>query len=164
MKRLFLTALMTALLVAPATVNASTDKSNIDIYKEYAKAVAESYDIAPEIIWSIIEQESSWNPNAYAREGSKGLMQIFEKYHREEMELFDIDNLYEPLGNIDIGVYYLNELIQENVDEYGEVEMSYILDLYNGNSKAKYNRDHGILSKYAKEVLERAYEYECDDK
>ncbi len=86
-------------------------------------------------------------------------MQIYEKYHKEEMKLFDIDNLYEPFGNIDIGVYYLNKLIEDNADKYGEVEISYILDLYNGNSKADYNLEHCIISDYAKEVLERAVAY-----
>lgn len=161
MKRLFTGVLILALLSSPITANANTNKTNIDIYKEYAAAVAESYNISPALIQSIIMQESSFNPNA--RNGNcKGLMQIHETYHKDEMKLFDVVSLYEPFGNIDIGVYYINQLIEQNADEYGEVEISYILDIYSGNSKAEYNRDNGILSKYASEVLERAAEYESE--
>lgn len=62
----------------------------------------------------IIQIESSWNPEAYNEESSaKGLMQItpiclleFEIYH-PDVEI----NLWNPIDNVNVGSWYLNERI-----------------------------------------------------
>lgn len=122
-------------------------------YLPYINEVSYEYGICPELILAIIETESSGNPNA--RNGEcKGLMQVSERWHKDRMEKLGVTSLYDPYGNILVGTDYLMELAEECID------IAYTLDVYNGNSKAKYNYENGIMSDYATKVLERSAELE----
>lgn len=113
----------------------------------------EEYNICPELIMAMIEAESSGDPNA--KNGTcKGLMQVSVTWHKERMAEFEVTDIYDIDGNIHVGTDYLAELIEEND------EISFALDRYNGNSKATYNYEHGIISPYAKKILERSAELE----
>jgi hypothetical protein len=68
------------------------------------------------------------------------------------MEKLGVSNLYDECGNILVATDYLAELFEKYED------VAYVLDKYNGNSKAKYNYDNGILSAYSKKILERSEE------
>ena len=119
----------------------------------YCEEIGEMYGICPELLMAIIEAESSGNQ--YAENGScKGLMQVSVKWHADRMEKLGVVDIYDEYSNILVATDYLAELR----DDYEEV--SYVLDIYNGNSKAYYNYENGILSKYAGSVLERSAELE----
>lgn len=119
----------------------------------YCEEIGEMYGICPELLMAIIEAESSGNQ--YAENGScKGLMQVSVKWHADRMEKLGVVDIYDEYSNILVATDYLSELR----DDYEEV--SYVLDIYNGNSKAYYNYENGILSKYAGSVLERSAELE----
>lgn len=121
--------------------------------KGYCEEIGEMYGICPELLMAIIEAESSGNQ--YAENGScKGLMQVSVKWHADRMEKLGVVDIYDEYSNILVATDYLAELR----DDYEEV--SYVLDIYNGNSKAYYNYENGILSKYAGSVLERSAELE----
>ena len=70
------------------------------------------------------------------------------------MERLGVTDLYNPFWNIMVATDYLMELAEKYED------LGYVLDLYNGNSKAKYNAENGILSEYAASILERSAELE----
>lgn len=119
----------------------------------YCKEIGELYGICPELLMSIIEHESSGNQ--YAENGScKGLMQVSVRWHSDRMEKLGVTDIYDEYGNILVATDYIAELRED----YEEV--SYVLDVYNGNSKATYNYENGILSVYAGSVLERSAELE----
>jgi soluble lytic murein transglycosylase-like protein len=102
---------------------------------------------------SIAEHESGGNQ--YAENGScKGLMQVSVRWHADRMEKLGVADIYDEYGNILVATDYISELRED----YEEV--SYVLDVYNGNSKATYNYENGILSVYAENVLERSAELE----
>ncbi|MBA3987961.1 MAG: DUF3393 domain-containing protein [Idiomarina sp.] len=76
------------------------------------------YQIAPDLIYAVIEVESSFNPYAVSRANALGLMQIvpntagrdvFERIKRIEGEP-SRDQLFVPDFNIDIGSAYLHLL------------------------------------------------------
>ena len=113
---------------------------------EACEKYGEEYSICPELLEAIIEAESGGNQ--YAKCGScKGLMQISSKWHADRMERLGVTDIYDVDGNIHLGADYLAELFEE----YGEA--SYVLDIYNGNSKAEDYYEQGILSDYANKVL-----------
>ena len=119
----------------------------------YCEEIGELYGVCPELLMSIIEHESSGNQ--YAENGScKGLMQVSVRWHSDRMEKLGVTDIYDEYGNILVATDYIAELRED----YEEV--SYVLDVYNGNSKATYNYENGILSVYAKCVLERSAELE----
>lgn len=112
------------------------------------------YGFCPELLMAMVEKESSGKPTA--RNGDCiGLMQVSERWHRDRMDRLGVEDLWDEDDNIHVAVDYLAELR----DEYGE-EMAYLLDIYNGNSKAKSNYDNGILSGYSRRILARAEELE----
>ncbi len=90
-------------------------------YKEAIVSCAKIYDLDPELIASIINVESSFNPNSVSNRGAIGLMQILpstaewvcNKIGRE----FDEKDLYDPSVNIQIGGYYISYLLNYFSDE-----------------------------------------------
>ena len=101
-------------------------------YSEYVEIYAEEYDIDPLLIYSIIKAESGFNPKARSRSGAYGLMQVMEDTavevaEKQSIRLDDIELLYEPAININIGVAYFKEL----KEKYNGNELLAII-AYNG--------------------------------
>lgn len=154
MKRLIVTLLVTAALLTPMTAVAQDKDTYISqIAQEACMEYGEEYGICPELLMAMVETESGGNPKA-ENGGCIGLMQISERWHRDRMERLGVTDIYDERGNILIGTDYLMEL----AGRYGDV--SYALDIYNGNSKAEYNFENGIISPYAEKILERSAELE----
>lgn len=119
----------------------------------YCEQIGSQYNICPELLMAVIETESSGQ--AYATNGNCiGLMQVSSRYHGGRMQKLGVSNLYEEYDNILTAADYLAELFQKYK------EPSLVLDMYNGNSKAMYNYENGILSTYADKILTRASELE----
>lgn len=133
------------LLCSPCTLTENIQNMCIE--------AGEEKGILPELLMSIIETESAGDPEA-ENNGCKGLMQVYESVHKDRMKKLGVKDLYEPEENIKVGTDILLELFEQYEDT------GLVLDLYNGNSKAFYNFDNGILSGYSKRVLERAEELE----
>ncbi len=118
---------------------------------------AEEYGISRYVLYALIEVESSGRQYVTSPSGTcKGLCQVNDKIHAERMERLGVTDIYDIDGNIHVATDYLMELAEES--GYGDI--SYVLDRYNGNSKAAYYLENGILSKYAKKILDRAFELE----
>lgn len=122
-------------------------------YKEYCKIIGKQYNVCPELLMAIIETESSGKANANNC-GCIGLMQISEKWHKDRMKRLGVTDLTDPYGNILVGTDYLMELAEKYED------LGYVLMKYNGDSRADAYWETGILSKYAKKILERSAELE----
>lgn len=101
---------------------------------------------------AIIEHESSGQADV-ENCGCKGLMQIYEKYHRDRMERLGVEDLYDPYGNILVGCDYLAELFNEYED------MSVVLMKYNGTSDALI-RIYEERTEYAESIMKRTMELE----
>ena len=86
-------------------------------YMNYIKASAEANSIEPELVSSIIRQESIFNPKIVSPAGAIGLMQIMP-YTGEEIagdlkETFVLDSLYFPSVNVRYGSYYIKKLLDK---------------------------------------------------
>lgn len=106
------------------------------------------YNINPRFIMAIILTESMGD--RFATNGDcKGLMQVSERWHKDRMDSLGVTDLFSTDGNIQVGVDYLAELFER----YEEI--CYVLDRYNGNSKALENWVNCKVSVYARKVLNR---------
>ena len=123
-------------------------------YQVWCYELGSEYDVPAELLIALIESESSGNPDAQ-NGNCKGLCQVNQKWHTDRMEYLDVEDITDPYGNILVAVDYLNE-IRWDVGE----DWAYVLDIYNGNSKAKFYSDNGIVSTYANKILDRATEIE----
>ena len=86
----------------------------------------------------------------------ENLPQIYENWHKERMEAEGVTDLYNPYGNIRVGLNFLQELTGGGVNaDYHYVLMSYNM----GESRAKAFYEKGIYStEYSTGILQRAQE------
>ena len=156
MKRILVIMCMCTLLFLSFDMVVFSQDNDTYISEEiqgYCHEIGEIYCVSEELLIAMIEVESSGNPNA--KNGDcKGLMQVSERWHKDRMERLGVTDIYDPYGNILIGTDYLMEL----ANRYGDI--TYVLDKYNGNSKADYNNENGIVSEYANKILTRSEKLE----
>lgn len=146
---LMVVALSVFMMFPAIEVNAQSEQILSDEIIGYCEDVGQEYCIAPELLESIIITESIGNADA-ENDGCIGLMQINEKYHKDRMKHLMVTDLYDPYSNILVGADYLMEL----ADKYGDVAL--VLMVFHGEKDALEKNEQGIISDYAKEILERS--------
>lgn len=122
----------------------------------YACEIAELYELDPNLIIAMIENESSGRAKVVSKAGCVGLMQINPKWHKDRMERLGVSDLKDPYGNILVGCDYVAEMFAKYDDVYC-VLMGYNQGEYSGAiGKAM----EGKYSKYAKRIVKRMNELE----
>lgn len=80
-------------------------------YLDSIKTYSNMFGVKQELIASVINAESRFNPNAVSNKGAVGLMQLMPKTAKwicEKIgEDYSEEKLYEPDYNIKLGTYYL---------------------------------------------------------
>lgn len=106
---------------------------------------SKDYDIPPEIVFAIIQHESTFNPNAVSPTGAVGLMQVmplhYKKFNFKSKESFK-KYLLNPDNNIRVGLSILVEYLKL----HGTLEKA--LKNYSGGSTS-----------YAKKILKSSKSY-----
>lgn len=118
----------------------------------YITRLCDEYNIDPELIYAMIERESTYNPNAMGDNGrSYGLMQIQLRYVRERMDKLGCADLLDPYDNVTVGIDLIAEYISKG---YG---LEWALMAYNGGEGYAYSmRANGYVSNYARSVIANA--------
>ena len=139
-------------------VSAIRSDAQVPTIRDYIEEICGMYNICPELIEAVIEQESDWEPNAYNPDsGCIGLMQINPRRHKERMDKLGVTDLTDPEENILVGVDYIAELFHRYGDVYA------VLMVYNAGDSDTYGLGAwkgGRSSDYALEVAERSAELE----
>lgn len=122
---------------------------------ELTEQVAEIYPICPELLQALIFYESSNQPYVVSSYGDIGYMQVNPKWQSDRMDKLGVTDLYDGYSNILVGTDCLYELCVE----YGDIALA--LMAYNmGSDKAVKLAESGIISDYAKRILDLSYELE----
>jgi soluble lytic murein transglycosylase len=84
-------------------------------WRETVTAAAEKHGLPPELLFSIMRQESSFNPRARSPADAFGLMQLLPEVAlasaaKAEVPYARAEDLYTPDVNIPIGAYHLRQL------------------------------------------------------
>lgn len=108
--------------------------------------ICERHNMSYEFVLALMENESRYDRNA-VNGVCKGAMQINTRYH-------DIDNPYDLLENVEVGVSYLEELFEDYEDA------PLVLSVYHGESNANEVYERGDMSNYARTILERSEQLE----
>lgn len=98
---------------------------------ETVDRVARQNNLSPDLVHSVIQVESNYNPNAVSPKGAQGLMQLIPATARR----FGVSDAFDPADNIQGGARYLK----------------YLLKLYKGDESlalAAYNAGEGAVSRY----------------
>ena len=120
-------------------------------YNDTVTQAAGRFGVSPEFIYSIMRQESSFNPMARSQMDAFGLMQLLPEVAKREADANSIryqnpEDLYEPFVNIPIGSAHLRELW----DKYnGEIILA--VASYNASSEAIAN---WVKTRYRGDTLE----------
>ncbi|MGV3466743.1 MAG: lytic transglycosylase domain-containing protein [Heyndrickxia sp.] len=84
---------------------------------EIIKNAASKYDLPEQLIKSVIQQESSFNPEAVSSSGASGLMQLMPATAKS----LGVTNVFDPTENIDAGSKYLRNML----DRFGgDIELA----------------------------------------
>jgi|GEM_PF-609117 len=86
-------------------------------WRKIATESAEKAQIPTELIYSIMRQESSFNPNARSFADAFGLMQLIPEMAKRagqslHMNIESHEDLYDPQINIPLGAIFLHQLLQ----------------------------------------------------
>nr|DAQ39674.1 MAG TPA: hypothetical protein [Caudoviricetes sp.] len=128
-----------------------------EVVQAYLWCLCKEKEINYYVVVALIERESKYHWDASGDNGnSKGYMQIYENWHLDRMEEERVADLYNPYGNIRVGLNFLQELTGGGVNaDYHYVLMSYNM----GESKAKQFYKNGVYSTdYSTGILQRAQE------
>jgi soluble lytic murein transglycosylase-like protein len=93
--------------------------------------IARQNQLSPQLVHSVIQVESNYDPQAVSPKGAQGLMQLIPATARR----FGVANPFDPADNIQGGARYLK----------------YLLGLYKGDQSlalAAYNAGEGAVSRY----------------
>jgi soluble lytic murein transglycosylase-like protein len=94
--------------------------------------IAEEHSLPPELLHSVIQVESDYNPYAVSSKGAMGLMQLIPETARR----FGVSDAFDAVDNIQGGARYLKYLLELYKGDYPRA-----LAAYNAGEKAveKYN-------------------------
>ena len=95
---------------------------------------ANRYEVDPALIKAIIMAESGYDPQAVSSQGATGLMQLMPK----TAEALGVEDAFNPEHNVNAGVRYLKQLLDEFNDD-----IKLALAAYNAGSSAV-RRHQGI--------------------
>lgn len=65
------------------------------------------YGLDPRLVQAVVRVESAWNPLAVSPRDAMGLMQLIPA----TAQRFDVQNVFNPVENVEGGVRYLAELL-----------------------------------------------------
>ncbi|SDT37097.1 Transglycosylase SLT domain-containing protein [Paenibacillaceae bacterium GAS479] len=92
--------------VGMGTTNGSGSEASAP-FDSLINGAAAKYGISPSLIRSVIDAESSFNPQAVSSAGAKGLMQLMDG----TASGLGVTNSFDPAQNIDGGTKYLSYLL-----------------------------------------------------
>lgn len=92
----------------PPATPAPVAGANQSPYHEFVLAAASHYGVDAELISSVMEVESHFNPKAVSVKNASGLMQLLP----ETAARLGVKDIFDPKENIDAGTHYLHDLLQ----------------------------------------------------
>ncbi len=113
-------------------------------FRNLIEKKVEASKVDPKLIAALIFVESKYNSKAVSQKGARGLMQIMPEtalwISAQQGKTLDIDDLFKPEVNLEIGIWYFTYLLNE-LD--GDIVL--VLASYNaGWAKVKEWLDSGV--------------------
>lgn len=87
-------------------------------FEEEVNSLCRRWDVDPDLVYSLIRQESAFNPAAHSIAGARGLVQLMPVLSKFILEQWrvpipkDKDYLFQVKANLPIAIYHLHQLQQ----------------------------------------------------
>lgn len=115
----------------PAPVIAKSLKKRLKQYRPLVNQYAKKYELPPALILALIEQESSFNPEARSPRNAVGLMQLVAheggsaayRFSERKTGIPTLQELQDPKTNIRLGAAYLRLLLDRHFDDIKDEEL-----------------------------------------
>jgi len=111
-------------------------------YRPLVEAIARRHGVSDALVMALIEVESNFNPRAISGKGARGLMQLLPST-AAAYGLRNVQDLYDPARNIDIGTRHLKDLLEQHGSQWALAMSS-----YNAGSQAVRRHGQRIPSYY----------------
>lgn len=122
--------------------------------QDYTYSLCDEYEVPCELVYGMIEVESSFRANVISETNDYGLMQINKCNHEWLAEKLGITDILDPKQNILAGVYMISSHLEST-----EGDIPLALMQYNwGETGAKRLWDQGIYSTEYTDKVVTAYE------
>lgn len=142
-------------------------------FKQEIETASYVNHVEPELLASLINEESSFDNLSESRAGAIGLMQLMPttaQWLADKMQIdFSIAKLYEPQYNINMGAYYLRYLLDKFGDEYtalcaynageGQVKTWLLSREFSSDDKVLKNTPYRETNSYVEKVLKNKTRY-----
>jgi membrane-bound lytic murein transglycosylase MltF len=124
-------------LISKASNMRVANKNTRSNYQPIVLSKSKEYGIDWRVIMAIIDQESKFDENAVSEKGAHGLMQLMPN---TQMDIANnLDNSFNPQGNIDIGINYFSKLYRLFEFSTDENRISLALAAYNAGPSRIYD-------------------------
>lgn len=94
---------------------------NRNAFAREIQAAAEVFTVDESLIRAIIHAESAYHADALSPKGAQGLMQLMPATQRE----LQVEDAFDPLGNIEGGTLYLSRLLDQFDQDVGLAAAAY---------------------------------------
>jgi len=151
-----LAAALIVLIALAATATAATPPHSARQIQRLIVEEADLTSVPPSLALALAKVESDFRSDARSRVGARGVMQIMPRTARDEYGV-DPDELWDPRLNVQIGIHFLEGLIER----YGG-RWDLALSHYNGGSLQRTGaaaRPHGYTRRYVAQVLDLEKRY-----
>jgi soluble lytic murein transglycosylase-like protein len=113
--------------VVVATPQLAAQTAPVTTFGAIVERIAAEQSVPAELLHSVIQVESNYNPGAVSPKGAQGLMQLMPETARR----FGVPNSFDPVENIQGGAKYLKYLLELYKGDYPRA-----LAAYNAGEKA----------------------------
>lgn len=147
------------------TYNSKADIPLTDDVKTAISEYCDYYEVKESMVYATITHESGFNADAIGQNTNgtidSGLMQINTVNQKSLEDKLDITNFYDPLQNIQAGIFLLGEF-SKKYDDDRQVYLAYhlgeqgMLNAWEAGTRTNSASEHKLeLQKYYEEILKK---------
>jgi membrane-bound lytic murein transglycosylase F len=96
--------------VVPAPLLDARTRRIIRVYGKSIQETARRYGFDWRLVLAVMKQESRFAHEAKSPAGARGFMQIMPVTGEEVRKTLEVDDIHQPMANVEAGVYYLSRL------------------------------------------------------
>ncbi len=100
-------------------------------YGSQLKSLSSTYGVDWRLALAVLRQESAFNPQAVSDKGAEGFMQLMPGTGLQLAALYNVNDISNPVVNIQLGVIHLRNMMRDFTDSEGRSRVQLAVAAYN---------------------------------